>query len=88
MKRSKQEKQELLIAKLRQQEIARKSQAQKLQNSGAVASQWGKVTSESRLIDNGHYMKSSERATLDYYREQVRQAKKEVGTKIVLVKKV
>ena len=85
---NKKEKQELLIAKLRQLEIQRKVQAQKVQSSGSVSSQWGKVTSESRLIDNGHYMKSSQRATLDYYREQVKKTKSEIGTKIVLVKKV
>lgn len=53
-------------------------------------SQWGRVvTNEKRLIDNGHYMKSNERARLDYLREQVRKAKKEnEPAKIVLVKKV
>jgi hypothetical protein len=39
-------------------------------------SQWGRVVqNESRLIDNGHYMKSAERAKLDYYREEIRKAK-------------
>lgn len=88
MRKSKEELRQLEWAKMRQNEILRKSQAQKAQSSGGVSSQWGKVTSESRLIDNGHYMKSSERATLDYYRDQVKKTKKENGTKIVLVKKV
>ena len=88
MQRSKQEKQEILIAKLRQLEIAKKTQAQKMQSSGYVESQHGILTKESRLINKGHYSKSSAQAELDFYRENYRRAKKEVGTKIVLVKRV
>jgi len=51
-------------------------------------SQWGRVvTNEQRLIDNGHFMKSGEKAKLDYLREEVRKAKKEVKTEIRIVKK-
>lgn len=55
-----------------------------------LPSQWGQVvTNEQRLIDNGHYMKTSEGAKLDYLRERYRKAKKaQNSTKIVLVKKV
>jgi len=42
-----------------------------------LPSQWGRVvTNEQRLIDNGHFMKSSERASLDFHRESYRKAKK------------
>ena len=56
-----------------------------------LPSQWGKVVNnEQRLIDNGHYMKTSEGAKLDYMRERYREAKKEAKktVEIVLVKKV
>ena len=56
-----------------------------------LPSQWGKVVNnEKRLIDNGHYMKTSEGAKLDYMRERYRKAKKDAGheKKLVLVKKV
>lgn len=56
-----------------------------------LPSQWGKVvTNEQRLIDNGHFMKTSEGAKLDYMRERYRQAKKEAGLekKLVLIKRV
>lgn len=58
---------------------------------GNLQSQWGQVvTNEQRLIDNGHYMKTSEKAKLDYMRETYRKAKNAAKqeTKIVLVKKV
>ena len=88
MKLSKQEKQELLVAKLRQIDIAKKTQARKMQSSGYVESQHGILTKESRLINKGHYAKTSAQAELDFYRDNLRKAKKETGTKIVLVKKV
>ncbi len=45
--------------------------------AGALPSQWGKVVSnEQRLIDNGHYMKTSEGARIDFLREQYRKLKK------------
>lgn len=51
--------------------------SKKVVKAGNLPSQWGRVVSnEQRLIDNGHYMKSSERATLDYLRENLRKAKK------------
>jgi hypothetical protein len=57
-----------------------------------LPSQWGKVvTNEQRLIDNGHYMKSSEGARLDYLRERYRKAKKaakSTSADIVLIKRV
>ena len=56
-----------------------------------LPSQWGRVvTNESRLIDNGHYMKTAEGARLDFMREQYKKAKKEAGLekKLVLIKKV
>lgn len=59
--------------------------------AGNLQSQWGKVvTNEQRLIDNGHFMKTGERAKLDYLRESFRKAKKAKNDtiKIVLVKKV
>ena len=55
-----------------------------------LASQWGKVvTNEQRLIDNGHFMKTSDQARLSFLRESYRKIKKakETGTKIVLVKR-
>ena len=62
-----------------------------LQASGNVKSQWGNVvTNENRLIDNGHYMKTSEQGTRDHLRDKLRKLKKESrkSTEIVLVKKV
>lgn len=67
-------KQKMLEAKLRQAEIARKRRP--LQESGGLKSQWGSMTSETRMLGMGHYMKSGERAELDYLREQARKLKK------------
>lgn len=79
-----------LEARLQADINARKSK--NVIKAGNLHSQWGKVvTNEQRLIDNGHFMKSSERANLDYMREAYRKAKKaQKGDKIshVLVKKV
>jgi len=45
--------------------------------AGNMPSQWGRVVqNEQRLIDNGHYMKTSEGARLDYLREEYRKRKK------------
>lgn len=86
MRRSIQEKQELLIARLRKEEIARKTQARKLQNSGAMPSQWAGLMSVNRMISCNHMMKSSHQLELDHLRSKI---KKENSTKkIVLVKKV
>ena len=67
---------------------ARKSQ--NVVRAGAnLQSQWGKVvTNEQRLIDNGHFMKTNERAKLDYMREAYRKLKKAAKpSEIVLVKR-
>lgn len=67
--------QEKLAARLQAMKNAEKSK--NVIQAGNLRSQWGQVvTNEQRLIDNGHYMKSAERATLDFMREQYRKAKK------------
>lgn len=79
-------KQNKLIAKLRQQEIANKRRP--LQDSGALPSQWGRMTSESKLLQRGHFLKTGDRARLDYIREQVRKEKaSQREMKAVLVKR-
>lgn len=77
-------------AKLRQEKAAAKNR-NVITAAPNLPSQWGKVvTNEQRLIDNGHFMKTSAGAKLDYLREQIRKVKKEKNaqSKIVLVKKV
>ncbi len=79
------------MAKIRQAEIARKSQAQKLQSSGYVPSQLGHLTSEQRLIDNGHYMRSSTQLNSDRLKRQIERIKNEIDNRevrVVTVKKV
>lgn len=71
-------KQALLVAKMRQIELSKKKRP--LQDSGAVPSQWGGMTSDSRLLSMGHYEKSSDKAKLDYVREQIRRTKAENET--------
>lgn len=88
---TKQEKltQRKLEAKVQAQRNAEKSKSVIV--AGNLQSQWGKVvTNEQRLIDNGHFMKTGERAKLDYLRESYRKAKKAKNdnVKIILVKKV
>lgn len=82
--------QKRLEARLQAEINARKSK--NCVKAGNLQSQWGKVvTNEQRLIDNGHFMKTSEGARLDYLREQYRKAKKaQKSDKLshVLVKKV
>jgi hypothetical protein len=83
--------QEKLAARLQAMKNAEKSKH--VVKAGAnLPSQWGKVVAnEQRLIDNGHFMKTSERAQLDYYREQYRKAKKAQKSDspdVILVKKV
>lgn len=47
--------------------------------AGQVPSQWGKVVSnEQRLIDNGHFMKTSDGASLDHARERHRDEKNRI----------
>jgi hypothetical protein len=85
---SKEQKQELLIARERKKEIARKVNAQKLQASGYVQSQHAILTKETRLINNGHYMKSGGQLELDFLRTRKLKIMQEKPTKIVLVKRV
>lgn len=62
-------------AKARTNEIARKNQ-HVIKAGANLPSQWGKVVdNEQRLIDNGHYMKTSEGASLDHYRELLKDEK-------------
>ena len=80
--------QKKIEARLQAEINARKSK--NVVRAGAnLASQWGRVvTNEQRLIDNGHFMKSSQRAALDYARERYRKMKnKDKTAKIVLVKR-
>lgn len=83
--------QEKLAARLQAMKNAEKSK-HCIKAGANLPSQWGKVVSnEKRLIDNGHYMKSAERAQLDYMREAYRKAKKAQKSDkatIILVKKV
>lgn len=74
-------------AELRAAQNAEKSK--KCIKAGAnLPSQWGKVVNnEQRLIDNGHFMKTSQKAQLDYLREQIKKRKALRPEKIVLVKK-
>ncbi len=63
-------------ARNRQEEIARK-QGHVIKAGANLPSQWGQVvTNEQRLIDNGHYMKTSEGARLSFLREEYKKAKK------------
>ena len=76
------------IADLRKAEIERKSK-NCIKCGANLNSQWGQVVqNDSRLIDNGHYMKTAEQAKLSYYREEIKKAKKKNETKLVLIKKV
>lgn len=87
-------KQALMAAKLRELEIARKSKAQTLQASGYVRSQVESLTSETRLIENGHYTRQGNNAKLAFVREQIasekkrkREAKQAKGTEFRHVKR-
>lgn len=72
-------------ARMRQAQIERKN-SHVIKAGANLPSQWGKVvTNEQRLIDNGHYMKTSEGAKLDYLRERVRALKKEAGKKSEII---
>lgn len=85
------EKQEKLIAKMRQKEIARKVAAQRLQASGYVPSQHQKVTQIDRLVEQGHYRLDGGQAQVYYLKESLKRLKDEAkrlnGQKIVLVKR-
>ena len=66
-----------LEAKLRQARVDEKNK-HVIKAGANLPSQWGRVvTNEQRLIDNGHFMKTSQGARLDYLRDQVRKAKKQ-----------
>lgn len=68
--------QEKLAARLQAQKNAEKSK-NCIKAGANLPSQWGKVvTNEQRLIDNGHFMKTSAGATLSHLREQYRDEKK------------
>lgn len=89
------DKQQRLAQKRLEARLTAQKNAEKSKNcikAGQLPSQWGKVvTNEQRLIDNGHFMKTSEGAKLDYLREQYRAEKKRqksTSATIVLVKKV
>lgn len=83
----KSEQQRKLEAKLRSKQIQAKRRP--LEESGYVRTQWGSVvTNETRLIDNGHYMKTSAQAGLDFKREQRRAAKKGEKTVVIRIERV
>lgn len=90
MTQKERENQRKLEARIQAERNAAKSR--NVVKAGAnLASQWGKVvTNEQRLIDNGHFMKTSEGARLDYLRDQYRKLKKkqDSGKKLVLIKRV
>jgi len=93
MKRlSNEEKQELLIAKLRKEQIARKNQAQKLQSSGALPSQWSGLMSINRMIRCNHLMKSNHQLELDYIKSQTKKVKSDNDPRrekvTVIIKKI
>jgi hypothetical protein len=83
--------QKKLEARLQAEKNAEKSK-HCIKAGANLPSQWGRVvTNEQRLIDNGHFMKTTERAKLDYMREQYRKAKKAQKSEspdYILVKKV
>jgi hypothetical protein len=62
----------------RRQEIARKTQAQKLQSSGYVPSQLAKLTRIDRLIECDHYKLTGKAAQIYYAKEQITRLKNEV----------
>lgn len=63
-------------AKLRQLEIARKTKAQRMLSSGYVPSQHGYVTSENRLIRNGHYSRHGRDLELNNLRDTLAREKR------------
>jgi hypothetical protein len=73
MTKAEKARQELLAAKMRQKQIAEKRRP--LEESGYIQSQYGIVTRPQRLIDNGHWMKSSAAAVQSYKREVARKNK-------------
>lgn len=74
--------QQLLLAKVRKQEIARKVKAQSLQSSGYVRSQLSGLTSSDRLIECDHYMLKGKAAELSNTRAAYERAKAEAKAKM------
>jgi hypothetical protein len=72
------EKQQLVIARERKKEIARKVKAQRLQASGYVRSQLSGLTSPDRLIECDHYMRKGADLARSHARDAVEKAKKEL----------
>lgn len=72
------EKQQLVIARERKKEIARKVQAQRLQASGYVRSQLSGLTSMERLIECDHYMRTGQDLARSNAQSEVEKAKKEL----------
>jgi hypothetical protein len=70
------EKQQLVIARERKKEIARKVQAQRLQASGYVRSQLSGLTSMERLIECDHYMRTGQDLARSNARDEVEKAEK------------
>lgn len=85
MTKAEKQRQEILAARLRKEQIEKKRRP--LEESGYIESQYGIVTRPQRLVDNGHWMKSSAAAVQQYKREQVRAAKKNEKTVVIRVKK-
>lgn len=75
----------ILEAKAREIQIARKRRP--LQESGYLPSQLTVMTAESRLIDNGHYMRTSNQLKLDGLNKRIQTIKRDKPEKIVLIKK-
>lgn len=78
-------KQAMAQAAARKKSIAEKRRP--LEESGQVPSQWGKVTAENRLIDNGHLMRSGAGARQNYLREQARNARKDERQVVIRIEK-
>ena len=76
MTKDEKKRQAIIAAKLQAEINARKGK--NVVAAGNQPSQWGKVVqNETRLIDNGHYMKTSVQASLSYLRENYAKLKKE-----------
>ena len=69
----------------RKAEIARKRRP--LQESGYLPSQIGKLTCETRLIDNGHLMRTSGQLNLDNLNKKIKVKRKELGQEFKHVKR-
>lgn len=72
MKKTKEYHEAMRMARQRKKEIARKVEAQRLQASGYVPSQLGKVTSDDRLIACDHFHLKGKAAELYHKREAIK----------------